>query len=300
MLSPFQEKLVLSVCPKGSRVKKANYFQEEYLPCPIRVAVRVPGGSERVLVLRMVRHSDGSIEKEARLFPVLLKLGLPVPEILAGPEKDPDSSGDPLVAVYSFLPGVSLQELSEGSKDGCELAIRLLLQATARLAELTPRIQSELGTNSIPEITLSIQLKIILDKGGPWLQEGEFSKAVEKLDPILEKIDGPPVFTNGDYQAANFLTDGEKVTGFVDFEYASYQDFSFGFAKYPIYDLAPLNKAGLVSRLMREKGISSDEFAIRVAVGCLKTLQREIPVTGGDDEYRTHVLGLLKEALNAV
>lgn len=290
--------MVLGACPRGSRVVRAEYFRKEYVPGPIQVAVRTPDESERILVIRLARH--GSVEDEAHLLPILARLGLPVPEVLAGPEEDPDLPGNPLVALYTLLPGVNLQELSEGSVEDCKLAAKLVVDAATWLAEVTPMLRVEPEADFLHTVTLCDRLDMIVDAGGPWLGVDMFGRAVERLRPVLKGVAEAPVFTGGDNQPANFLTDGEGISGFVDFEMASYQDFLFGFAKYPIYDLHPLNKAGLISYLMNEKGFSSEEFHIRVALGCLATLQREIPLNGGDHEYRSHVIDLLTEALEKV
>ena len=99
---------------------------------------------------------------------------------------------------------------------------------------------------------------------------------------------------------ANFLTDGIKLTGFVDFENALYQDLLFGFAKYPIYDIHPMNEAGLVQLLLDRLNIEPWQFDIRVALGCLMTLHLEISVTGESAGYRKHVLNLLSNALSSI
>ena len=155
MLTQFQEQMILSVCPRSSRIENVEYFQHEYLPCPIRVTVHLPDDTERVLVLRLARHSDGSIQRETKLLPILSDLGLPVPEILAGPQDDPDTPDHQAVAVYSLLSGINLQEMSMKSTEGCDFAARLVLEAATELAELTPRIRIALGADVIPEKTLS-------------------------------------------------------------------------------------------------------------------------------------------------
>ena len=297
-LTPTQERLVLSVCPRGSRVVRAEFFRREYLPCPLRVVVGLSGGGERTVVLRLARH--GSVEEESRLLGILGRLGLPVPAVLAGPEKDPDLPGGPLVAVYSLLDGQNLQDLSQQAADGCRAAARLVVEGASRLASLTERLRAKPEAAFLRTVTLTDRLDAVVAQGGPWLEEPLFADAIERLRPALAEAREATVFTGGDYQPANFLTDGARVTGFVDFELAGYQDFLFGFAKYPIYDLHPLNKGGFIPYLLEEKRIARQDFEVRVALGCLVTLQREIPVAGGDSGYRAHVLGLLAQGLDHV
>ena len=296
-LSRLQEQMVLSVCSDGAQVVQSEYLHE-YTPCPIRVTVKMPNRSERVFVLRLARH--GSVENEIKLLPVLAEMGLPVPDVLVGAKTDTDASKPHPVALYSFLSGINLQKMSEKSPSDCKMAAELLLKGAIRLASLTSRLQADSRSNFLRHIELSAQLEIVISKGGPWLREGLFANAIERLRPVLNGILEPPVFTTGDYQPANFLSDGKSVTGFVDFENACYQDFLFGFAKYPIYDLHPLNKSGFISFLLDKQGVSSRDFDIRLALGCLATLQREIQPVGGNHHYRAHVKHLLKKSLENI
>ena len=292
--------MILSVCPKGSKIKTAEYFQQKYLPCPMRITIRLPDATEHGLVLRRSRHSDGCIIKEAKVFSALTNLGLPVPEVLAGPELDPETPDKHLVAVYSLLSGINLQEMSMLSTQECDKAGQLLLEATTQLAQLTPQIRAVLDPHLLVEKTLAWQLDRIIEKSGNWIETDEFNHAIIKLNPILKTNSDPLIFTNGDYQPANFLSNGSEITGYLDFEHACYQDFLFGFVKYPIYDLHPLNKAGFIDHLLTQKRISVSAFAIRLALGCLWTLGREIPVEGGDKNYRQHVLALLSQSLELI
>ena len=298
LLSGFHKNLLLSVCPKGTTIINAKYFREGYVPGPIRVVTRFPNGSQQILVLRLARH--GSIEGEACLFSVLAPMELAVPQVLAGPKADPHAPNGSIAAVYSFLEGCNLQELSERSTDDCTRAMQLVVEGATRLAALTYEMQSKAEVEFLPVVTLSDQLESLLQNAGPWLHESVFSRAVDALRPVLDQVADQPVFTGGDYQPANFLTDGTNLTGFVDFENARYQDFLFGFAKYPIYDLHPMNKAGFVHFLVEQANIERWQFDIRVALGCLTTLQREIPVTGKLSNYRMHVLSLLSGALSSI
>jgi hypothetical protein len=168
------------------------------------------------------------------------------------------------------------------------------------MAATTEAVQRSAQPHLLPTITLLDELHLFVERGGAWLQEAPIVRAVERLRPIVAQVGDPLVFTNGDYQPANFLTDGLKVTGIVDFEYAHYGDFLLGFAKYPIYDLHPLYKAGMIPCLLENKSVPYADFAVRLAIGCLKTLQREIPLYEGDSVYRNHVLALLEQSLESI
>jgi aminoglycoside phosphotransferase len=300
LLTAFQESRILSPFPDGSVITEASYFRNEYLPCPIKVSVQLPDHSQRVVVLRLLRHREASLAREAELLPILRAAGLPVPEVLAEPESDPSQPDAQPFAVYSFLAGSNCQTLAEESAAGSKSAIRLVVSAAETLAALTEVVRASVKSNLLPEITLVNELESFCVEGNIWLDDACVVRAVERLRKKLGQIESPLVFTNGDYQPANFLTDGEHLTGFVDFEYAGYQDFLYGFVKYPIYDLHPLNKAGLVAHLLEKRGVSPCDFAVRLALGCLKTLKREIPAEERQSGYCRHIFRLLESSMGTI
>lgn len=323
-LSAYQESLVLSAFPKGSQISHLGCIGDRTGP-PIKIMVVTPEGTERAVLLRTSRLLNG-VETETRVLPLLTQLGLPVPEMLAGPAYEPDGPDMGAVCVLSFLPGDNLQNLSQVSSVGVERASRLVLEAVGRLHQLTERLTQETRANHLIRYNLLMQLRLIVERGGPWVQQPLFWHAVRQLVPVLARIDTPLVFSNGDYNPANFLSDGEQITGFVDFEMACFEDPHYGFAKYRVYDMYPFFKAGLVERYLQECGLSEAEFAPRMAVRCLWTLQRELPVfedkarpqnwaevfaretagpdsdapQAGIDGYRRHVLNLLRQSLESL
>lgn len=300
MLSPFHRDLILSHFPKGSQILSAAYFRGDYLPLPMRVVVRSPKGHVETVVLRMIRHREGDLRREAQLLPVLAHAGLPVPQVLVGPSSDPDLVEDHGAALYTLLPGRTCQDLAEDSPQGCARAIQLVLDATERMAQLTDAIRRADLQPALPEIRLIDDLDSFVQQSEKWMGQVEVVRAVDLIRPYLTQITEPLIFTNGDYQPANFLTDGETLTGLLDFEYASIRDYLFGFVKYVIYDLHPHNKGGMIPALFQRTHSSPFDFALRMSVGCLKTLQREIPFEDDGGDYRAHVLGLLAESVKII
>ncbi len=149
------------------------------------------------------------------------------------------------------------------------------------------------------------ELKAIETSDNPWLEEAAYQDAMRTLQNALPDISTPLVFSNRDWQPGNFLTQDGEITGFLDFESALFQDPLMGFVKYPIYDLYPLARTDLVRTFLDAQGFSEGDFDHRLALGCLKVLKEEIPVTGsgpvfgtGEEaqQYRDRVLGLLKKA----
>ena len=181
-----------------------------------------------------------------------------------------------------------------------DLANGLVLGAVARLHQLTEAVRQDAVIDVLPHNTLLSELHGILARGGPWFGEHMFVEAVETVLPVVKAIETPLVFSNGDYNPGNFLFDGEKVTGFVDFQFACFEDPHIGFGKYWTYDWYPLNKAGIVERYLETQSLTLADFAPRLAVRCLWTLARGIAVEGGDNAhrmYRERILELLRDAL---
>jgi aminoglycoside phosphotransferase (APT) family kinase protein len=297
-LAAFQRALVLSACPGGTTIREVRFAPQYMAKGPALVVVTRPDGSERTLVVKMSGSPSG-ILTEAQLLPVLARLGLPVPVVLAGPVFNPNNPQTGPAIVLSYLPGTDLQCLSLASPAGLETAGGLVLDGIACLHSLTEAVRQEEIGRQLPQTTLLTELRTVVERGGPWLQVPLFRQAVQQLVPILAKIQTPLVFSNGDYQPANFLTDGQRVVGFVDFELACFEDPHYGVAKYRVYDMAPLNKAGFVERYLNAHHLSETDFAPRLAVRCLWTLQREISIPSHDvdNSYGYHVIQLLREAL---
>jgi aminoglycoside phosphotransferase len=297
-LGAFQHALVLSVCPRGTVITEVRFAPQYTAKGPALILVTHPDGGQQTLVVKMSRSVDGVVT-EARLLPVLARLGLPVPVVLAGPAFD---SADPRTGpaiVLSCMPGTDLQRLSSASPAGLETAGGLVLDGIACLHSLTELVRQEEIGRHLPQTTLLTELRTVVERGGPWLQVPLVRQAVQQLVPILAEIRTPLVFSNGDYQPANFLTDGQRVTGFVDFEMGCFEDPHYGVAKYRVYDMAPLNGAGFVERYLDARHLSEADFAPRLALRCLWTLQREISIPGQDEDgsYGDHVIQLLREAL---
>lgn len=310
-LSPFQEQLILSVCPAGSRIRSARFHRTVRLPGPVWVSVALPDGNERLLIMRLDQRIGG-VEREAAILPVLAQLGLPVPAMLVGPIVDPTRSAWGAITVLNVLPGQDLLAYSwDAPPSALERAMRLVLGGVARLHTLTDQLVREPNAAKLPRITLLDELQGVIKRGGPWLTEPIFTDAIERLLPIVPAIETPLVFSSGDYNPGNFLFDGEQLTGFIDFTGACFEDPHIGMAKYWTCSWYPLDKAGIVERYLEEQRISLAEFAPRLAVRCLWTLQREIAVIGGedilvDDEYESHadyrrrIVALLKRAMTAL
>ncbi|KKR08263.1 MAG: hypothetical protein UT32_C0002G0026 [Parcubacteria group bacterium GW2011_GWC2_39_14] len=297
-LTPKELKNILGVDPQFESVSEAVYFDNYDLPCPVRVSVTTKDKKVVMIVLRKNRH--GGIKNEVKIFRALKEFGLPVPEVLVEPFKNEEGE---YVAILSLLPGENLQKLGMRSDEGLAQAKELLVQAVITLTTATDFIRKHEVSKIIPNISLMKELADVNVEENSWFKEEVFQTAVEKLKSILEDITTPLVLSNGDYQPGNFLAKDGEITGFLDFESLSFQDPLMGFVKYPIYDLLPLSRTDVVKIFLDKKGFSEKDFSCRLALGCLKVLKKEIPVSGGDEEtqeYRNRTLTLLKKSLNSL
>jgi hypothetical protein len=148
------------------------------------------------------------------------------------------------------------------------------------------------------------ELDEIIARGGPWVDEAVFLNAIDLLRPVLVGVDTPLVFSNGDYNPLNFLHIGGRLTAWIDFTGACFEDPHIGFAKFVIWGFDDVGwgagvKAGLVEKYLYQQDISRSEFAPRLALRCLWRLQREISVVGDKDaDYRNAVLTVLGSTLD--
>jgi len=204
--------------------------------------------------------------------------------------------------LISRLQGKSLLDLGWNA-DGKELDryISLILEGVDCLQSYT----SALASTGIPlaQVSISDELRMMHQRGGPWFLEREFASAFEQAVQIAEAEDTPLSFSSGDCNPGNFLSDGSRLTGMVDFALACFEDPHIGFAKYWTYDWHPFNKAGLVSRYCAKAGVSEEVFALRMVTRSLWTLARGVPVIGHDAEfgdYRKRLLGLVRDSVKTL
>ena len=300
-------------------VSSVDYYDNYNLPSAIRVELT----DGRGVALRRGSRS-GSVSLEAAAFALLADVGLPVPTVLAGPagpSELPGEADDCLLVAE--LPGINLQKLSMIAGETGHAA-RLLGEAVDRLLAIGPACRAHPAAGQFPVLSLRDELCEVeaADNGAGWLRHPEFASSYRATGRLLadaEHTERQFTALFGDLQPANFLAArgeahveaGWQLTGFLDYEGAAFRDVLLGLAKYKTHDLHPLNKAGAVEAWLAKRGVPSAQFAVRVAVWCLRTLAKEVAPPpgqasggdgetrdGGDDEaYREHLLHLLRESL---
>lgn len=271
-LTPFQTQLILSCFVRGGRIVEAQPMQEMQ-PCPLRITVLdLESGVTRHVVLRLSRNRGG-VEREARILPLLHDLGLLVPRLLAGPERETD--GGDSFSVLEFLPGDTLQVLADLSEQGAATAKQLLVEGIVRLFEATSALSQSAVADALPRSSLHDEWVKLSDISGDWASVTPYREALRQLEPLCEVAARTTslVFSNGDYQPGNFLTDGETLTGFLDFEKAGFEDPMWTLARYPVYALEPFGRVGLTRAVLDRLGFSDSQFAVRIALFGLRTLR---------------------------
>jgi hypothetical protein len=254
----------------------------------------------------------GGVEREAAVLPLLASAGLPVPTVLAGPLIDPTQPEAGAMTILNVLPGQDFLEWGfTATPAQLQWAIGLILQGIDLIHGATEFLQRSPAAQLLPQKTLSWELQAIITKGGPWLSEPVFKQALEALAPAVSKIETPLAFSSGDYNQGNFLFEGHHLTGIIDFTLPCFEDPHISMAMYWIYCWNPFDQAGIVQRYLQQQRLSFADFAPRLALRCLRTLQENLPVRGGEDRRdewdfeslaasRQRLLGLLKRAMDTM
>lgn len=272
-LTTFEERLILSAFPKGSQAVASTSFPGHGKRYPLRVTVTTPNGQQQTVVLRQEDKPGGS-DFEAQLLPVLDRLGLPVPKVLAGPTFEPDKPGSNARIVFSLLQGTDLLRTCwDSTPTGLDDVVARVIEGIARVQSITNAIAKDPVAKLIPRRTLADEVHAIREAGGPWLKHAPFAEALKRVEPVAEQIETPLVFSSGDYNPGNFLTDGQSVTGFVDFAWACFEDPHVGITRFWLNDWYPLNKVGIVEKYLYHHDLARSDFAPRLVVRGLAMLQ---------------------------
>jgi hypothetical protein len=138
---------------------------------------------------------------------------------------------------------------------------------------------------------------VIVDRGGPWVAVPTFRRALEVLQSVLTSMEVPLVFSNGDYNPLNFLHVGQRITGWIDFGAARFEDPYIGLAKFILwaddaYGWGVGAKAGLVERYLYAHNVAPGAFLPRLILRGLSDIQGH-PL----DRPPQHVLHVVDDAV---
>jgi aminoglycoside phosphotransferase len=294
------ESSLLSLYPPETRILEIRSYRPGYADFPARASARLPDGT----VVRCVVKRSGDLERlqtEAALTSMARELGLPAPEILAGPLPCAEEGAAGSALFMSEMPGrplpwIALNDLREADRT-CDL----LFAGVRRLHGLTEAVRRHPAARLLPEFGLMREWEAIVQRSADWERDDRFARAVEILGRTLPRIEAPLVFSNGDYNPLNFLADENGLTGWIDFEYARFEDPHIGFAKFLLwadddYGWGTGKKTGLVERWLYAENISRREFAPRLALRLLWHLTE----TPFEEEKSGPALSVLEEMLETV
>ncbi len=90
---------------------------------------------------------------------------------------------------------------------------------------------------------------------------------------------------------------------YLTFGRACFEDPHTHFAKYKVWEFdevgwKPFNRAGLVERYLYDQDVSKSQFTSRIALECLREIQKVTPATM--DEGTDFVLSLLQDSLESL
>jgi aminoglycoside phosphotransferase (APT) family kinase protein len=292
---------VLGACPQFVDVLAIASYRPGYLPYPARLTVQLADGGSRTCVLKASKDT-ATIEREALALGALEDLAFPAPRILGNGTLRDDAGVPMAFLVLSKLSGEPLPWIALSDLTTAYRTCQMVGRAIDALHKLTPHLLSHPLAAMLPSITLAGELETIVERGGPWLSEPGFARALELLPARLPRHAAPLVFSNGDYNPLNFMTDGSTVTGWLDFEHATFEDPLIGLAKFLLwaddeFGWAAGAKAGLVERYLYEHGIAPEAFWVRLVLRGLWHLQGADP--GNPPPYMQKVIASAMERLIA-
>jgi len=296
-LSEWRRKWLFSYYPEGTQLIsliRGGHEWEREATRSIHLTLRLPGGDESRVEIRASGRRDGS-ELCAKLLPILAECGIRTAKVVAPPTVDPDLPDWGTIFAVEPLPYRSAISwcLDRGVEyQAYQQACEVVLDGMDRLRLLTDEI-----VKRVPEIetcSLADELARVEQVGGPWLTHREFRDAVGRLKGVVPEIQDALVFSDSG-GGPNVLVDEDgRLFGFGDFSWARIEDPHYAATKFWTYDCYPLRWFGVVERYLVRHGLTMKEFAPRLAVRALVTLQREISLDGGDGDYREDMLGWLR------
>jgi hypothetical protein len=296
------ERLVLAAYPPSATIVEARSYRPGYLPYPMHVTVATAAGGSAECVLKLGSPIE-RITREARVLIALAELGLAVPAVLAGPIILSDSTPPTAGVVLSVVPGMPLPWLGLTELATASQTCQLVIDGVLRLQHLTPAISAHAIASDLPKRTLASEFNTLLASGGAWLRAEPLADAVAFLDMIIPTLAAPLVFSNGDYNPLNFLHTDGRLTGWIDFENACFEDPLIGFAKFVVwayddYGWGTGHKVGLVERYLYHQNATRAQFRPRLILRCLQFLQNGANVPQeGDENPRAATLRVLAETM---
>ncbi len=264
----------------GSRIHGAQPYRRHPSPFPVKLELSTADGLMECVVKTAPTHAS-RLSVEATALAVMEQIGADAPRLLAGPTLTSTDDGPIEFLVMTVLPGKSLPWLSVNDVATADRTCRLLFRAIETLHGLTDRLIALPAGDTIARRTLDQELADLLARTTPWVETSLFDRAVDLLNRHVADHRLPLVFSNGDYNPLNVLTDDDGMTGWVDFEHAAIEDPLIGLPKFQFWaddsGWMLASQTGLVERYLYRHRVSPDAFAIRVLLRGLTHLHDSAP-----------------------
>lgn len=270
---------VLDMVEPAARIEHVHRFRTMPLPFPAKIVLTTDQGSVGCVV--KTSTEPGGLRHEANILRALEDLAFPAPRVLAGPEVVPTSDGPVEVLVTTVVPGEALPWIGITDVETADRTCRTVLDAIEQLHALTPRISAHPLAVDIPTRTLDQELAAVVERQSLWADTRVFQEAVEVLQTHVGRHRRPLVFSNGDYNPLNVLADGERMTGWVDFELGCFEDPLIGLPKFLFWredrGWSLGSQVGLVERFLFRHHVRPAAFMVRVALRGLTHLHDTTP-----------------------
>ena len=259
---------ILAAYPQAVRIVDSQSYRLGYLPYPARITFETTTGVQTTCVLK-VNQQPHLIAHEAYVLQILSELPLAAPRVLAGPLTLTAQDQAFTALLMSELPGQPLPWIALADLAKANLTCQLLHTAVDRLHELTALVRTHDIGACLPSVTLEDELQNIRKSAGQWLAVPHFAQALSLVQELWPRFVLPLVFSNGDYNPLNFLYHEQRLTGWIDFEHACFEDPYIGFAKFFLWANDESGwgagvKFGLVERYLYNHNIEPATFLLRL------------------------------------
>ena len=287
----------------GARILSVQNDPEPWMPFTPRVRLALTDGAEKVVDFRA-----GLTPERVALLAALERLGVPGPQIIAGP----------------VLDGATSQSLCEtprgenlllwalgGTPHRIRLATARAFEAIDKLQGLTGALEADPAGAALERRTLADEVTILTDDARwnadawlaeegkerhGWLQDSWFRSALARVQAALADIQDPLVYTYyghffplsyrivpADSFREPFGAPGDPayaknpLAEFVQ-PFGHFGDPLLGLAMVWVYDCYPFVHTGFVEQFLWRRGVTKREFAPRLALTALQMIARDLPV----------------------
>lgn len=295
-LSDFRRGWLLAGFPAGTEVSSYEELDRENT----RVTLRLPDGGEVVANIRFAGRKGG-IELEAALLPIFREAGIDVPRLFASPTVDPSAPDRGPMSANSNAAGTTslIADCMDLQPKKINASIQTLFEWMDRMRAMTPEVLASPAAALIERATLLEEWQRTMEIGGPWMTDAKFKAAMERVRPFVEAVAPEVVFSSAGLLASALRLDDEgQVVGMTGLPWARLEDPHYEITKCWTYDMWPFIHAGIVERYLVRHGLTMKDLAPRLAVRALVTIQRELPLEGGDPWYRSWLFAWLGIALD--